>query len=505
MPTGLGRRASELEEREDIAGESFSIDPLIRRRSVSMPAAAEAARWRAHNGPVKPVASIPVVARISPDLLSFVFSYASDPDLLSLARTSKAFSTAALQALYKTLDLRNTDDEHVEKCITLLARRRPLAALVRSFACRELPPPDAGPTSLNTVTFAIALTNMDHLHTLALPHFDLRLLCHATFSLRHLTIQCRTITPDDFTALFSWIARHPALHSLSFPALVLPALPPAFQLPSRTPSPDTSPVSDTLPSDPSDAPDAPSPASPFPANVAPALRRLHAPVSICAALAPGRPLTHVTLPIQQTLYDGLRPSALMSALAAARGTLRGLAIAPASAKLDGRTLERVVMSAGAELGEFVEELEVRWMLDDEALYRLIQSVLARFRVLRTLRLFRDSPPPHPPSPLLEFPLPPITPPISPNPHAPPNPGRVSTSTSTSSTSAFLRPPGASASAAAGSPFPRVHERAHLALWCRARPTLRTVLFLSGAEWGVFLDPTVGGEPQFEFVGYAPCA
>ena len=73
----------------------------------------------------------------------------------------------------------------------------------------------------------------------------------------------------------------------------------------------------------------------------------------------------VQIPIQCTLYDGLRPSALMSALAAARETLRVLAIQPASTKIDQRTIERVVMAAGAELGECVETLEVHWVLDDE--------------------------------------------------------------------------------------------------------------------------------------------
>lgn len=51
------------------------------------------------------------------------------------------------------------------------------------------------------------------------------------------------------------------------------------------------------------------------------------------------------------------------------------------------------------------------------------------------------------------------------------------------------------------PFPRVHERTHLALWSKTCPALRRVLFLSGAEWAVYPNPTEGGLPQFEFVGY----
>ena len=137
------------------------------------------------------------------------------------------------------------------------------------------------------------------------------------------------------------------------------------------------------------------------------------------------------------------------------------------------------------------------------LHKLVAGALGRFRALRTLRLLRDSPPPHPPSPLLEFPLPPAS---------PPNSNRRTSVSSYSS--AFLSarggggastgPPSARSStggAGTDTPFPRVHERAHLALWSKTCPTLQSVTFLSGAEWRVWPNPTAGGQPQFEFVGY----
>lgn len=105
--------------------------------------------------------------------------------------------------------------------------------------------------------------------------------------------------------------------------------------------------------------------------------------------------------------------------------------------------------------------------------------------------------------MLEFPLPPASPPPSPiNPN-------VSRRTSVSSySSAFLSARSAPAtgplsarSAAGDPPFPRVHERAHLALWSKTCQTLHSVTFLSGAEWRVWPNPTAGGQPQFEFVGY----
>ncbi|KAI0357151.1 hypothetical protein OH77DRAFT_1494998 [Trametes cingulata] len=503
MPTGLGRRASELGERED-----FEESRHGRKRSVSLPAAAQAARWREAVAQEEAQASsssvqkTPAITRVSPELLSTVFAFASRPDILSLAQVSKSFSQAALRALYDNLDLRDVDDERATQCIASLASRRHVASLIRSFACRTLPPAD-DTTSLATVTFAIAFNNMDQLHALTLPRFDLRLLCHTTFSLQRLTLLCKNISAQDFHALVGWLARQPALTALSLPCLVLPALPaPADACPPSAPYTPRTPDTPTHDSDAS-APTSPTSStasastasSPFPPTLLPNLRRVHGPVALAAALAPGRPLESAKLPIQHTLYDGLRPSAIMSALASARGTLRTVTIKPVSTKIDSRTIERVVMSAGAELGDFVETLEVHWVMDDESLYKLIVSVLGRFRALRTLRLLRDSPPPFPPSPLLEFPLPPASPPLS-----------AGARTSISSFSSAF-PPRSARSAAPDTPFPRVHERAHLALWSKTCPSLRRVFFLSGAEWIVLPpSPEEGsfGLPPFEFVGYTQC-
>ncbi|PIL32534.1 hypothetical protein GSI_05237 [Ganoderma sinense ZZ0214-1] len=533
MPADLGRRASELGDREEY--EEFEVLAHEEQRL----------RPRSELDRPQPELKKPVLARVSPELLSSVFSHATSSDLFSLVRVSKAWSQAALRALYDDVDLRNMDDERVEQCVASLASHRSLATLVRKFACRDLPPPDGiavgMATSLSVVTFAIALTNMDHLHSLALPHFDLRILAHTTFSLRSLTLHSKTIYADDFHALFSWLGRHPALHTLCLPNLVLPSLPPApsnpvdtRKIPSRphTPHiPDTPPQAPRRPATNHDCKSksaSPSPTSetpppvPFPATLLPQLQTLTCPPALATALVPGRPLVRVQIPIQCTLYDGLRPSALMSALAAARETLRVLAIQPTSTKIDQRTIERVVMAAGAELGECVETLEVHWVLDDEILYKLVTGFLPRFPALSTLALVRDSPPPHPPSPLLEFPLPPSSP-LSTS----PNSRRASCSSYASSSlyrparnsglglgggspaavntlgvsaSPGGRPPSARS---ADIPFPRVHERGHLGTWSKTCPNLRKVLFLSGAEWAVWPDPTKEGEAQFEFVSYEP--
>ncbi|KAH9895985.1 hypothetical protein C8Q73DRAFT_745147 [Cubamyces lactineus] len=521
MPTGLGRRASELGEREDLVDVNVEEPHHGRKRSISLPAAVQAARWReamareeaqqASTISSAPAEKTPAISRISPELLTTIFNFAARQDIVSLARVSKSFSQAALSALYDDLDLRDVDDDHAAQCIASLASRRPLAALVRRFACRTLPE-DA--SSLDTVTFAIAFNNMERLRALILPRFDLRLLCHTTFALERLTLLCKNISAQEFHALFRWLARQPSLAMLSLPNLVLHDLPPPVDAGTPTPphtprTPDTpthdsnasASASSSSSSPPSSSSPSSSSASAIPDTVLPHLRRVHAPAAIAGALAGSgqRPLESAKILIQNTLYDGLRPSAIMGALAAARGTLRTLTIKPASARIDARTLERVVMAAGAELGGFVETLEVHWVLDDESLYKLMASALGRFRVLRTLRLLRDSPPPFPPSPLLEFPLPPASPPLS----AGPGPG---TRTSISSFSSVFPPPRSARSAGPDTPFPRVHERAHLGLWSKTCPSLRHVFFLSGAEWNVLrLSPSeaalgFGGTP-FEFVGY----
>ncbi|KAJ8474149.1 hypothetical protein ONZ51_g7402 [Trametes cubensis] len=443
MPTGLGRRASELGEREDFVDVSVEEPHHGRKRSISLPAAAQAARWREAMAREEAQAStssstsaekIPAISRLSPELLTTIFTFAARRDIVSLARVSKSFSQAALSALYDALDLRDVDDEHAAQCIASLASRRPLALLVRHFTCRTLPE-DA--SSLDTVTFAIAFNNMERLRALTLPRFDLRLLCHTTFTLERLTLLCKNISAQEFHALFRWLARQPSLTVLTLPNLVLHDLPPPVDAGTPTPphtprTPDTPPHDSNVPVSSSSSPS--SCHSTIPDTVLPNLRRVHAPAVIASALAASgqRPLESTKILIQNTLYDGLRPSAIMGALAAARGTLRTLTIKPASARIDGRTLERVVMAAGAELGGFVETLEVHWVLDDESLYKLMASALSRFRALRTLRLLRDSPPPFPPSPLLEFPLPPASPPLS----AGPGPG---TRTSISSFSSAFPP------------------------------------------------------------------
>ncbi|KAH8991750.1 hypothetical protein EDB86DRAFT_3079610 [Lactarius hatsudake] len=74
---------------------------------------------------------------------------------------------------------------------------------------------------------------------------------------------------------------------------------------------------------------------------------------LAAALAPGRPLRRVTLYIAGTLYDGLRPAALFSALGGALKEL-GLVLAP---DVDVRTRGRLLGVLG-NTGAGLEVLEL---------------------------------------------------------------------------------------------------------------------------------------------------
>ena len=65
------------------------------------------------------------------------------------------------------------------------------------------------------------------------------------------------------------------------------------------------------------------------------------------------------------LYDGLQPSAVMSALTRSRAGVARLGISASLTQVDARTLERVFMSAGAALGSQLDTLAVDWVLDDE--------------------------------------------------------------------------------------------------------------------------------------------
>ncbi|KAH9927655.1 uncharacterized protein B0H18DRAFT_1003044 [Fomitopsis serialis] len=439
IPVGLGRRASESElQPPDTpqAEDGFLIVPGNDQRN------------RTHSAPSSSVSRS--VKRKS--LLTVVFSFATRRDALSLTRVSR----------------------RVDRCISQLASNRTFASYVHHFACTSLPAPGA---ALSAVSFAIAFTNMHALESLTIPDYDACFLTHTSFRLKRLRIMSEFTRPNDWKALWVWLAKQPELISLSFPHLLqnpadcsLPEAAPADTAHQDTDAGADTPFEDTL------APAAPR----LPAYLLPRLAHFHGPASLAAAVVPGRPVRSVTLHVHTTLYDGLKPSAIMSALTRSRTGVVRMGVSVSLTQVDARTLERVFMSAGAELGSQLEVLAVEWVLDDEVLYRQLSAALPRFRTLHTLRLRRRKVglPRKLAKALNAFPSPPESPLEPAHPAAP------------------------------DMPPPRAQERAHLAMWAKQCTTLRTVLFLSGAEWrtggkgAVYAlpgeRPYVGG---FSFVGF----
>ncbi|KZT66306.1 hypothetical protein DAEQUDRAFT_695826 [Daedalea quercina L-15889] len=461
IPVGLGRRASEsgLQPPETPTQQSvILIAPAndLRNRTQSAPSTTVSRAVKRKSVPLlSDMEGIRMdglaIKRMPPELLAAVFSFSPRRDVLSLLRVSKAFSAAAVRALYGRLDLRSFSPERVDRCVGLLASNRDFASYVRHFACSTLPPPDgAAAAALSTVAFAIAFTNMHALESLTLPEYDARFLTHVSFRLKRLRIMSEFLAPEDWRAFWAWLARQPDLTSLSFPHLLQNAT--ECSLLEPPPSAEAHDAGlDTL------AEDTTVPASLYlPSHILPRLAHFHGPASLVAAVVPGRPVRSVTLHVHTTLYDGLKPSAIMGALTRSRAGLVRLAVSVSLTQVDARTLERVFMSAGAALGSQLETLAVEWVLDDEVLYRQLTGVLPRFRTLHTLRLRRRKVelPRKLAKALNAFPSPPDSP---------------------------LEPAGPT-SAQADIPPPRAQERGHLAMWSKQCPTLRAVLFLSGAEW-----------------------
>ena len=144
---------------------------------------------------------------------------------------------------------------------------------------------------------------MRALSTLTLPAFNAELLAAAPGAITRLTLLADTLPYAFFDDFLAAPARARLTH-LALPHFV--GVPPA--------------------------------AHEVPSTAAPRLSVLDGSPGLAAALAPGRPLRRVTLRIASTLYDGLRPAALFSALG---GALKELALVLAP-DIDVRTRGRLL-------------------------------------------------------------------------------------------------------------------------------------------------------------------
>ncbi|KAH8114743.1 hypothetical protein DFH11DRAFT_1841094 [Phellopilus nigrolimitatus] len=234
----------------------------------------------------------------------------------------------------------------------------------------------------------------------------------ALSSLTSLTLSGRTTLSTAFSAvLLRFLELHPNIRELN--------LPDVFCLPmSSSPRTGSSPSSPSSPTD-SIPPVPPLPSSftflkdkEAPATILPNLSRLTAPLTLATQLVPGRPVRAVDIELATSLYEGLRPAEVARAFAAtvhtdgldwqavretqqaggASGTgvngmpLRELRIR-CTAKVDGRTIGRLLNALGAELGAGLEVLAIGWSGLDKDLHTQLTPALARFQMLRRLELF----------------------------------------------------------------------------------------------------------------------
>jgi len=412
------------------------------------------------------------------ELLTTVCGFLSRHDLTSVARASVSFLVETRKTLYETLDLQNLPKERAGECLEVLASKRDIASIVRDFASSWLPSYVENDSPLSFITFSLALHNMSRLTSLSLPRFDSNLLHHTNFSLERATFLSEVMSESEQKMFSTWIASQGELVSLSLPSLTTEI--------TITPVIRVSVAHD----DGINLGNLSFPTPPAQNLVLPKLTRFDGPACLVPSLVPGRPVTEVVLHVQRTLYDGLKPSAMMASLAKSLVPITRLSIA-SSPKVDARTLERLLMSAGADIGSSVRTLEVDWMLDDDILYKNLVSVISRFTDLETLHLRKTYAPP---------------PPISAPPSSLKSASSLSNIKSSPAVTSFLSPPespGPRKRTISHSCFPsptvsetasivssvdldskRSLEHHYLKTWAKSCPSLKTAVFLSGAEWCV---------------------
>lgn len=338
------------------------------------------------------------------EIILAILSHLPISSVASCSIVSRMFASAARATLYGTLNFDTLSTTQSEALIMLLVSRSDLTDLVTTFICRTWPSfflPDGHQdgfiihprAALLTAVFASVLERMSNLTTLVLPSFDISLLAHhSAFGLKSLTFLHPTTTDAETKALFAWLDGQINITALQFANIedtlctktayscserLIPSH--DHTLPKTAPSsPLLKPVAATslLPdSSPPHSPQSisfivtPSPSSGLNAifsspTLLPNLATLHATPTLAIQLAAPlinaarRPLRFVTLNINTTLYNGLRPAALMNALhGVTHLSLRF------SETVDKRSFEKVLGAAGASLGRPTQSKSVA---DDSA-------------------------------------------------------------------------------------------------------------------------------------------
>ena len=276
-------------------------------------------------------------------------------DLSSLACVSTYILSHVRKAMYEDIDLQSLLPDAGYLCIRSLASHPELALLVRTFKSSILPSFNDQHGPLPSLSLAFALCNMKNLVSLSLPRFDNTIFHYATFRLKHLSLSCETMSVLEQEQFSSWLSTQRDMSFLSLPALTteptrLPCIP--VQRPSE---PDCVGIGRSSFRTP-----------PSRLLSVPNLQKFDGPISLAQRLIPGRPVSEVVIHVNKTLYDGLKPSQLMDSIAKSTALIERLSIRSSpSVVVDARTMERLLMSAGAKFGSSVLYLEIGWASDDE--------------------------------------------------------------------------------------------------------------------------------------------
>ncbi|KAF9650212.1 hypothetical protein BDM02DRAFT_3112452 [Thelephora ganbajun] len=410
---------------------------------------------------------------IPPQIWENVMRFLPHQDLPSMARVSSDVLLHVRKIMYENVDLQSLPPDATRLCIGSLALHPELALLVLTFKSPTLPSFSDQQGPLPSLSFAFALRNMKNLVSLSLPRFDNVIFHYTTFRLQHLSLNCEEMSVLEQAHFSSWLNTQHHMTSLSLFALTteLTHSPHGPCIPvQRSSNPDCIGLGRL--------------SLPIPSSRSlsiPSLRKFDGPISLVHSLVPGQPVSEVVLHVNETLYDGLKPSRLMGSIAKSTASIERLSIRLSpSVKIDARTMERLLLSAGAEFGPSVLYLEVSWATDDESLYRHMLSIIPRFSNLQTLNCVPVSASPTAVS-LTTANQELLTSPVTPTPLLLSFPRKTSSETTAAPQLRSSLPPIPDCSA---SDAARARERQFIKSWVKACPSLTTVTFLCGAEWCV---------------------
>ncbi|KAL4071890.1 hypothetical protein V8B97DRAFT_1942147 [Scleroderma yunnanense] len=395
-PSGLGRRASDLEyigQSDDDSG------PTMNDFSKSF--------LRPAREPTNFDENLPLP--LPGEIIATILYFLRRSDLAATALVSRGFCSVTRHILYCSIDFQTLTEPQLESlCATLAAHSR-LAERVRTLFCHFWPRSKSVPSD-NHVTspsaeFIQALQNMRNLQVLTMQSFASILLYSPllTFSLIELTILDESLTQAQSADFRTWLASQTRLRSLSFPNLV------EFVASGVNSSVSSLEVSTSSASSISTR------EHEGPEEFLPSLKTLHAPTSIATSILSDtkHALQLVSLHVHDTLYTGLRPAVVLRTLKGANEmhVIFGHGV-------DKRTAEKFLGTAGSILiGECRDRkrlleclhVEVLWSDDDaaERVYKMISSIISRFCGLRRLKLTTPHRTTRTLAPmLLSFPLPP---------------------------------------------------------------------------------------------------